>query len=171
MVITNYSYKLAVLSFKLILSNTETGPASATPDFPRGECISTSIEPCPVPSPTLILLSSPGEDGETEGRSSIIPIVVPVVVGVSLAVALILALVIFARCKKQKTSGSTILEQPQGTVLESNEPFAMIRNDAYTVVIATERNEAYMTNADIIPPSQNEAGKEPFEMTEMVHTL
>ena len=46
-----------------------------------------------------------------------------------------------------------------------SEPFAMTENDAYTAVIATERNEAYMTSADVIPSSQNEEGREPFEMT------
>ena len=71
--------------------------------------------------------------------------------------------ILFAlRCKKQKV---IVLEQPQAAVVESRDPFTMIRNDAYTAVIATERNEAYMTNADVIPSSQNEAGKETFEMT------
>ena len=41
----------------------------------------------------------------------------------------------------------------------------MIRNDAYTTAIATERNEAYMTHADVIPSPPSEAGKETFEMT------
>ena len=33
----------------------------------------------------------------------------------------------------------------------------MTRNDAYTAVIATERNESYMTNIDVIPAARNEA--------------
>ena len=78
----------------------------------------------------------------------------PVAVGVSLAVVLILALVIFARHKKQKASESIVLEQPQEAVLESEQ---LIRNYAYIAVIPTERNEAYMTNADVITTERNEA--------------
>ena len=66
----------------------------------------------------------------------------------------VLVILFALRRKKQKT---IVVEQPQGTVLESKEPFAMTRNDAYTAVIATERNEAYVTNANIIPAARNEA--------------
>ena len=70
-------------------------------------------------------------------------------------IILAVLVILFAlRRKKQKTIA---LEQPQGTVLDAKEPFAMIRNDAYTAVIATERNKAYVTNADIIPAARNEA--------------
>ena len=68
--------------------------------------------------------------------------------------------ILFAlRRKKQKT---IVLEQQQGAALESKDPFIMIRNDAYTAVIETESNEAYMTNVDDILSPQNEAGKETF---------
>ena len=74
---------------------------------------------------------------------------------------LVVLVILFAlRRKKQKV---IVLEQPQGAVLESRE--SMIRNDAYTAVIATKRNEAYMTNADVIPSPPSEAGKETFAMT------
>ena len=77
-------------------------------------------------------------------------------------VVVVLVILFALRCKKQKT---IVLEQPQGAALESKDPFTMIRNDAYTAVIATERNEAYMTNADVIPSPPREPGKETFEMT------
>ena len=77
-----------------------------------------------------------------------------------IVVLAVLVILFTLRRKNQKT---IVLEQPQGAVLESRE--SMIRNDAYTAVIATERNEAYITNADVIPSPQNEAGKETFEMT------
>ena len=78
-------------------------------------------------------------------------------------IVLMVLVILFAlKYKKQKT---VVLEQPQGAVLESKEQFEMTGNDAYTAVIATERNEAYMTSADVIPSSQNEEGREPFEMT------
>ena len=81
---------------------------------------------------------------------------------VIIIVLAVLVILFVLRRKKQKT---IVVEEPQGTVLESKEPFAMIRNDAYTAVIATERNVSYMTSADVIPSSQNEEGREPFEMT------
>ena len=58
-------------------------------------------------------------------------------------VLVVLVILFTLRHKKQKT---IVLEQPQGAVLENRDPFTMIRNDAYAAVIATERNEAYMTN-------------------------
>ena len=73
---------------------------------------------------------------------------------VIIIVLAVLVILFVLRCKKQKTIA---LEQPQGTVLDAKEPFAMIRNDAYTAVIATERNKAYVTNADVIPAAWNEA--------------
>ena len=75
----------------------------------------------------------------------------------------VLAVLVILFTLRRKNKKTTVLEQPQGAVLESRE--SMIRNDAYTAVIATERNEAYMTNADVIPSPQNEVGKETFEMT------
>ena len=70
-------------------------------------------------------------------------------------IIILAVLVLFVlRCKRQKT---IVLEQPQGAVLESKEQFEMTGNDAYTAVIATERNEAYVTNIDVIPAARNEA--------------
>ena len=69
-------------------------------------------------------------------------------------VLVVLVILFVLRRKKQKT---IVVEEPQGTVLESEEPFGMIRNVAYTAVIATERNEAYVTNADVVPTARNEA--------------
>ena len=66
------------------------------------------------------------------------------VVVVSLAVALILAWVIFARWKKQNIASSMGLRQPQETVQIGNEPFAMIRNEAYTGITPAARNMAYV---------------------------
>ena len=64
-------------------------------------------------------------------------------------IVLVVSVILLAlRRKKQKTIA---LEQLQEAVLESSE--TMIRN------------EAYMTNANVIPSSQNEAGNEPFKMT------
>ena len=45
----------------------------------------------------------------------------------------------------------------QRTNSTRSEPFAMTGNDAYTAVIATERNESYMTNIDVISAARNEA--------------
>ena len=80
-----------------------------------------------------------------------------------LVIIMVLAVLVILFTLRRKNQKTTVLEQPQGAVLESRE--SMIRNDAYTAVIATERNEAYMTNADVIPSPQNEAGKETFEMS------
>ena len=77
-------------------------------------------------------------------------------------VVLVVLVILFTLRRKNKKT--TVLEQPQGAILESKDPFTMIRNDAYTVVIAAERNEAYVTNADVIP-SSNEPCRETFEMT------
>ena len=96
-----------------------------------------------------------------DGTMAIIGIVIGLLV-VIIIVLTVLVILFALRRKKQKT---IVLEQPQGTVLESKEPFEMTRNDAYTAVIATERNVSYMTSADVIPSSQNEEGREPFEMT------
>ena len=74
-------------------------------------------------------------------------------------VVLAVLVILFTLRRRNK---KTVLEQPQGAVLESRE--SMIRNDAYMAVNAMERSEAYMTNADDIPSSHNEAGKETFAM-------
>ena len=42
-------------------------------------------------------------------------------------------------------------------VSKSKEPFEIIRNDAYTAVITTERNMAYLTNNDSIPAARSMA--------------
>ena len=74
---------------------------------------------------------------------------------VVIIIVLVVLVILFAlKYKKQKT---IVQEQPQGAVLENNEAFEMIRNDAYTAVIATERNKAYVTNANVIPAARNEA--------------
>ena len=91
--------------------------------------------------------------------------VIGIAIGLLLVIIVVLVVLVILFTLRRKKQKTTVLEQPQGAVLESKDPFAMIRNDAYTAVIATERNEAYMTNADLIPSSQNEAGRETFEMT------
>ena len=83
--------------------------------------------------------------------------VIGIVVALLLVIIIVLAVLVILfvlRCKKQKT---IIVEEPQGTVLESKEQFEMTGNDAYTAVITTERNEAYVTNIDVIPAARNEA--------------
>ena len=99
----------------------------------------------------------PGEDGGSEGQPNILPIAVPVAVGTSVAVVLtLLSLIVFARRKKQKTR--TVSKQQQVLTAPGNEEqFEMAKNDAYTAVIATERNQAYVTNTDSIPAARNAA--------------
>ena len=81
---------------------------------------------------------------------------------VVLVIIMVLAVLVILFTLRRKNQKTTVLEQPQGAVLESRE--SMIRNDAYMAVNAMERSEAYMTNADDIPSSQNEADKETFAM-------
>ena len=86
-------------------------------------------------------------------------------------------MILFAvMCNKQKIN---LMEQQQGDILESKERFTMTRNDAYSTVITTERNVAYMTNSHYVPTSQNEAygavaaefeGGNPLDMNDAVYT-
>ena len=94
-----------------------------------------------------------GSDGGGISTTAVIGIAIGLLL-VIIIVLVVLVILFTLRRKKQKT---IVQEQPQGTVLESKEPFVMIRNDAYTAVIATERNKAYVTNADVIPAARNEA--------------
>ena len=106
----------------------------------------SSTPPNPGPSATP-------PSGGGDGTMAIIGIVIGLLV-VIIIVLVVLVILFALRRKKQKT---IVQEQPQEAVLESNEAFVMIRNDAYTAVIATERNKAYVTNADVIPAARNEA--------------
>ena len=92
-------------------------------------------------------------------------------------IVLTVLVILFAlRRKKQKT---ILKEQPQGAVLKSKEQYTMTRNDAYSTVITTERNEAYLTNFHDVPTAQNEAygavaaeleGGNPLDMNDAVYT-
>ena len=113
---------------------------------------------------TLGVAPSPGDDRGSRGDSGGVGItaIIGIVIGLLLGIIIVLvvSVILFVlRLKKQKTNA---LKQQQN---ESEEPLATISYDEYTPVNTTERNEAYMTNANVFPLSQNEAGIEPFEMT------
>ena len=91
--------------------------------------------------------------------------VIGIVIGLLLVIIVVLVVLVILFALRRKKQKAIVLEQPQGAALESKDPITMIKNDAYTTVITTERNEAYMTNADVIPSPPCEAGKETFEMT------
>ena len=103
----------------------------------------------PEESPT------PPTDSDSGSVSNIT--VIGIVVGSLLVIIIVLVVlvILFALWRKKQTA--IVLEQPQGEVIKSKETFATLRNDAYTTVIATERNKAYITNNDTIPASCNEA--------------
>ena len=83
---------------------------------------------------------------EANETTSIVPIAVPTAVGVSLLIGIAAVILILFACRKQETD-----------VPKNEEQFEIAENDAYTAVVATERNEAYMTNTDSIPAVQNKA--------------
>ena len=120
----------------------------------------TGVIPMPVPTPPPELpetLPSPPPEVSDDTNSGGVPsIVVPVAVGASLLIGIAAGiLILFIRHKMQKTFA--VSEQQQTAVPENEEQFEMAENDAYTEVIATEWNEAYMTSTKSIPAGQNAA--------------
>ena len=80
-----------------------------------------------------------------------------IVIGLLLVIIMVLVVLVVWFALRRRKQKDIVLQQPQGAVLESKEPNTMTRNDAYTAVIVTARNEAYMTNINIIPAAWNEA--------------
>ena len=103
----------------------------------------------PEESPT------PSTDSDSGSVSNIT--VIGIVVGLLLVIIIVLVVLVILFALWRKKQKAIVSKQPQGEVIKSKETFAMIRNDAYTTVIATERNKAYITNADTIPASWNDA--------------